>query len=239
MSVPSDSGFVATRWSVVSRAGGPGDSEARAALAWLVERYWEPLRLAARRWGCDQPGAEDAVQDFCCRLVERRLELGAVVPERGRFRAWLLVVFRNFLRDRVQRDGAAKRGGGATMVDAALADPPAPETADPCFDRDWALALLDRAETRLAGEHAGPPERLRFAQLKPFLTVNGTGAAYAAAGIALGLGEGAVKVAVHRLRHRLRELARLEVAETLSEPTPRAIDDELQALAEALTARIR
>ena len=234
--MPSDHGFVATRWSVVGRAGAAGDAgEARAALAWLVERYWEPLRSVARRWGCDAHAAEDAVQDFCCRLVERRLDLAAVRPDVGRFRAWLLVVFRNFLRDRADRERAAKRGGGAVRVDAALVEPAAPDPGDPGFDRDWAQAVLARAEDRLAAEHAAPEERGRFERLRPFLTSNGTSADYAAAGAPLGLGEGAIKVAVHRLRQRFRALARVEVAETLSEPTPAAIDAELRTLAEALT----
>ncbi|MBA3710661.1 MAG: sigma-70 family RNA polymerase sigma factor, partial [Planctomycetes bacterium] len=86
----ADSSFVITRWSVVARAGGAGDDQARVALSWLVERYWDPLRRAAVRWGCDGHEAEDAVQDFCCRLIERRTDLAAVDPDRGRFRAWLL-----------------------------------------------------------------------------------------------------------------------------------------------------
>jgi RNA polymerase sigma-70 factor (ECF subfamily) len=230
--------FVDTRWSVVARAGGADDAQARAALSWLVERYWEPLRRAARRWGCDQHQAEDAVQDFCCRLVERRGDLGGVVPGGGRFRSYLVVAFRNLVRDRIAAERAAKRGGGAPTVDAAAADPVAPPAADPAFDRDWAEALLERAEDRLAQEH-GAAERQRFDRLRHFLTRNGSGEDYAAAGAPLGLSEGAVKVAVHRLRQRLRELAKAEIRETLAEPTPDEVEDELRALAEALAPESR
>jgi RNA polymerase sigma-70 factor (ECF subfamily) len=235
----ADGRFVDTRWSVVARAGGADHAEARAALAWRVERYWEPLRRAARRWGCDEHQAEDAVQDFCCRLVERRADLGAVAPGPSRFRSWLLVVFRNAVNDYRDRSAAAKRGGGVAELDARLLDPPAPPRGDELFDRDWAVALLARAVDRLAREHVRPAGRERFAALEPFLTANGDSAAYAAAGAALGLSEGAVKVAVHRLRQRLRELARLEIGETLAEPTADAIDDELRTLTEALAREIR
>jgi RNA polymerase sigma-70 factor (ECF subfamily) len=233
--MPQHSSFVNTRWSVVGRAGGSG-GEASAALSWLVERYWEPLHSAARRWGCRD--AEDIVQDFCCRLIERRVDLGSVSPQGGRFRTWLLAVFRNFMRDRIAHAQAAKRGGGAVLVDAATVDAAAPE-ADPQFDRDWAEALIGRATDALAAEHATPVERSRFERLCQFLTSNGTSSAYAKAGQGLGLGEGAVKVAVHRLRQRLRELARLEIMETLSEPTPEAIDEELRTLADVLASGSR
>jgi RNA polymerase sigma-70 factor (ECF subfamily) len=236
---PPQGRFVDTRWSMVARAGGGDDAEARAALAWLVERYWEPLRRAARRWGCDEHQAEDAVQDFCCRLVERRADLGEVAPGPSRFRSWLLVVFRNALNDLRARQRAAKRGGGAVEVDARQADPPAPPDDHALFDRDWAEALLGRAVDRLAREHEGDDARRRFALLRPFLTANGSSAAYADAGRELGLGEGAVKVAVHRLRGRLRELARLEIRETLADPTPSEIDAELAALTEALAPESR
>jgi RNA polymerase sigma factor (sigma-70 family) len=229
-----DSSFVQTRWSVVARAGGACHDEARAAMAWLVERYWEPLRRAAERWGCDRHESEDAVQDFCCRLVERRADLSGVDPAIGRFRAWLIVVFRNFLRDRLDRGRAVKRGGQSTKVDLDVAQLTAPH-ADGEFDRDWALALIDRARDRLAIEHATPNDRRRFDLLSPFLTNNGSSDRYVAAGQELKLNEGAVKVAVHRMRQRFKDLARLEVAETLSDPTPEALDQEMRALAEALS----
>lgn len=228
--------FVPTRWSVVARAGGADDRQASAALAWLVERYWDPLCRAAQRWGCSQHDAEDAVQDFCCRLVERRLDLGTVRADRGRFRAWLLVTFRNAVRDHQDARQAQKRGGLAQVVDAHAAEPAAPTAADPAFDRDWAEAVLARTADRLASEHTTPSDQLRFSLLKPYLTANADGASYQRIGQHLGLSEGAVKVAVHRLRQRLRELARLEIADTLIDPTPEDIDAELATLASALAA---
>jgi RNA polymerase sigma-70 factor (ECF subfamily) len=225
------SSFASTRWSQVLAAGSADSAEARAALTWLCERQWTPLVRQARRWGLGAEAAEDAVQDFCCRLIERRADLGGLDPAAGRFRAWLLTVFRNFLRDRQAHEAAAKRGGGSRKIDPALAACTTP-VSEPDFDRDWAEVLLSQALDRLEREHAG--DAPRFAALKPFLSGSPDPGAYAAAGRILGLGEGAIKVAVYRLRQRLRELLRQAVAETLASPSPEAIDDEMQALMTAL-----
>lgn len=232
------SDFIHTRWSVVARAGGDNAKEASAALSWLVERYWDPLRRAAQRWGCTGHDAEDAVQDFCCRLVERRIDLAQVSAERGRFRSWLLVVFRNAVRDRHDADKSLKRGGAAITVEARLVDPAAPELSDLAFDRDWAENLLARAADRLAAEQQTMADQQRFSRLRPFLTANATSTTYQQIGQVLGCSEGAVKVALHRLRQRLRDHARMEIRETLVDPSQTDIDDELATLAKALAAEI-
>jgi DNA-directed RNA polymerase specialized sigma24 family protein len=228
------SSFATTRWSKVLSAGGGDAAAAQAAMAWLCERQWEPLLRAARRIGLPASEAEDAVQDFCVRLIERRADLAGLDPAVGRFRAWLIVVFRRFLADRRARDAAAKRGGGSHMVAADWADPvaPAEPALDAVFDRDWAETLLARGLDRLAAESGEDPAR--FAALRSFLAGSAGPEDYARAGAGIGLGEGAVKVAVHRLRSRLRGILRQEVAETLATPSPEAIDDELAALKQAL-----
>ena len=144
--MPSDHGFVDTRWSVVGRAGGADDAARRARRwPWLVERYWEPLRSAARRWGCDDHRPRTRSRTSAAGWSTAARPRRGAFPDVGRFRAWLLVVFRNFLRDRVDRERAANAGGGAVRVDAATVQPAAPEAADPGFDRDWARAVLARA----------------------------------------------------------------------------------------------
>jgi RNA polymerase sigma-70 factor (ECF subfamily) len=120
------------------------------------------------------------------------------------------------------------------MVAADWADPvaPAEPALDAVFDRDWAETLLARGLDRLAAESGEDPAR--FAALRSFLAGSAGPEDYARAGAGIGLGEGAVKVAVHRLRSRLRGILRQEVAETLATPSPEAIDDELAALKQAL-----
>jgi RNA polymerase sigma factor (sigma-70 family) len=215
--------FTTTRWSQVVAAAGYD----RAALSWLCERYWEPLCAHLRRRGVGVHSAEDMTQDFFAGLMDGSL-IQRADPARGRFRTFLLACLEHHLAHRRDKDQALKRGGGASMD--ALADAPARED-DPTrgFDRAWADTLLERVHDRLRSEGDARTRRLEC-----FLTTNGDSAAYGAAGAELGLGEGAVRVTVHRLRTRFRELLRAEVAETLAEPTPAAIDDEIGDLLAAL-----
>jgi RNA polymerase sigma-70 factor (ECF subfamily) len=215
--------FTTTRWSQVVAAG----ADDRAALAWLCERYWEPLRAHLRRRCVELHAAEDMTQDFFAAVLDGSL-IQRANPARGRFRTFLLACLEHHLAHRRERELALKRGGGAIMD--ALADAPAPGY-EPTrgFDRAWAETLLERVRDRLRAE--GDARTLR---LQAFLTTNGDSAAYAAAGTELGLSEGAVRVTVHRLRARFRELLRAEVAETLAHPTPAAIDAEIGDLLAAL-----
>ena len=223
------SSFATTRWSQVLAAGSADQAAASAALVWLCERQWEPLRRAARRWGVPADQAEDVVQDFCCRLVERRADLGGLNPTGGRFRAWLVTVFRNFLSDQRARRQAHVRGGGIHHQEVNET-PLVTELADPDFDRDWAEVILANARSRLAADR---PDDLR---LQVFLERNAEPGEYITIARDLGLSEGAVKVAVHRLRQRFHETVRKEIGETLAEPSPQAIDDELAALIASRTA---
>jgi DNA-directed RNA polymerase specialized sigma24 family protein len=215
--------FATTRWSQVIAAGGHD----RAALSWLCERYWEPLRSHLRRRGVGDHAAEDMTQDFFAAMLGGEL-IQRANPARGRFRTFLLTCLEHHLAHSRERDMALKRGGGAAVE--VLTDAPAAE-CDPThgFDRAWAETLLERVRDRLRSE--GDARTLR---LETFLTVNGDSAAYSAAGAEIGLSEGAVRVTVHRLRNRFRELLRAEVAETLADPTPAAIDAELADLLAAL-----
>jgi RNA polymerase sigma-70 factor (ECF subfamily) len=217
-----------TRWSLVVAAGS-GDAAGREALAWLCRQYWDPLRAHARRRGWRDD--EDAIQDFLVDLIQR----GAFAQadrERGRFRTWLLTCLDHFLAKRAEAAAAQKRGGG--RVERLPDGDEVAGASATAFDRDWAQAVLGLAEDRLAAEQS---DQNRWQILRPFLSVNGDADAYRAAGARLGLGEGAVKVAIHRLRARLREFVRAGVADTLAEDDPRVIDGELDQLIAALAER--
>lgn len=215
--------FATTRWSQVVAAAGHD----RAALSWLCERYWEPLRAHLRRRGVGEHAAEDMTQDFFAAMLDGSL-IQRADPARGRFRTFLLACLEHHLGRSREREMALKRGGGVAME--AFTDPLAPES-DPAggFYRAWAETLLERVRDRLRAE--GDVRTLR---LEAFLTANGDSAAYGAAGAELGLSEGAVRVTVHRMRTRFREVLRAEVAETLADPTPAAIDAEIGDLLAAL-----
>ncbi len=222
--------FAITRWSAVVSLQGSDPLAARGALNWLCEAYWQPLVEHARRRGHQQHEAQDLVQDFFMRLLEKR-DLQAD-PARGRFRSYLLGALEHFMANQRERMRAAKRGGGqvpAALDERLVATDSSPERA---FTRDWATTLLARTLEQLEGEFQAPRRAEQFAACKPFLTGDGKADSYAAIGIQLGMSEGAVKVAVHRLRSRYRELLRLEVAQTVEDPA--AIDDELADLLGAL-----
>jgi RNA polymerase sigma factor (sigma-70 family) len=213
--------FEPTRWTFVLAASRQGDTLAgRAALAELCETYWYPLYAYVRRCGYSAHDAEDLTQAFFARLLEKNSLAGAS-PEKGRFRSYLLAAIKHFLANEWDRSRARKRGGGKTILslDGAAGESRHPLepadglTPDRIFERQWALALLDRVLDQLAAEFAERPAH--FAALKDFLTADAAPGATAAAARTLGLSEGAVRVAAHRLRQRYRHLLRAEIAQTV------------------------
>jgi RNA polymerase sigma factor (sigma-70 family) len=229
--------FQTTQWSLVSAAGAASTAASRQALGQLCESYWHPLYCYARRRGYSADEARDQTQGFFTTLIEKGY-VRAADPQRGRFRSFLLTAFKHFLANEYDRERALKRGGGSTLValDAEEAEqrfrgePPDERTPERVYERRWALALLDLALGRLREEFAASEQEARFDGLKEFLT--GDAAPYALAAERLGMTEGAVKVAVHRLRKRFRELVRAEIARLVEDP--RDVDDEIRVLFSAL-----
>jgi len=221
--------FHPTRWTLVLRSRGEGD-EARAALSELCAAYYEPVVVFLRRDGRGDDAAREKAHAFFAVVLEGGL--GSPDPNRGRFRSYLLGALKHFLIN--QRDAAltAKRGGQAEHLPLENESGTAPGLPIPgisddtlAFDREWALALIARALAALESEHAGKPELFRT--LKPWLD-GGADISQAEAARTLGMSENAVKVAIHRLRVRLRELIRAEVAATVNDPAE--VADELHHL---------
>ncbi|MFO0980405.1 MAG: sigma-70 family RNA polymerase sigma factor [Planctomycetota bacterium] len=233
--------FATTRWTMVELAGRwrSGDRDARAALEALCAAYWPPLYAYVRRRGTRAEDAADLVQGFFARLLEKG-NLAALDRERGRFRAFLLRAFQNFVANEQDRARARKRGGARVPVAIDVAHAEAGylqsasdgETPERSFERAYALEMMACALDRLADEQAHAGKAEAFAVLRPHLTGGEDAAGYARAAAALGLTEGAVRVAVHRLRRRYGELLRVLVAETVVDP--REVDDELRNLLAAL-----
>lgn len=221
-----------TRWSLVARTGAADRGTARTALGELCEAYWQPLLGYARQLGRPDDDARDLVQSFCLQLLERGGVDGADA-DRGRFRDYLRRAFRNFVHNRARHERAAVRGGGRPAVDVAEVEPDDLGRGDPeqLFEQRWAYALLDRARQRLHDEHQEPKKRELLRQLEPFL-LGDADAGTATVAQALGCSDGAVRVALHRLRGRWRELVRSEVADTVDDPA--LVDDELRTLRQAL-----
>lgn len=240
---PCTSPFAPTRWTLVLSARG-ATPEARTALSALCEAYYDPVLRFLRREGRDDEAARELAHDFFARLLERG-ELGGVDPGRGRFRSYLLGAVKHFLADRRKHEGRAKRGGGLTPESL---DAPGPEdapslevtdagasTPDAWFDRAWALAVMDRALNIVEMEFRSAGKAAQFECLQPWLAGEAETLSKADAARRLGLNEGAVKVAIHRLRKRFREQVRTEIAQTLAEDAD--VDVELRYLIEALAQR--
>ncbi|MAB80441.1 MAG: RNA polymerase subunit sigma-24 [Planctomycetes bacterium] len=239
-----DGRFLTTRWSVVLRAGktdpqGQIQEQAREALERLAESYWFPLYAYVRRRGYDEEAARDLTQGFFVRLIERH-DVSSASPERGRFRSFLLTALKNFLVNEEERERALKRGGGRSPVsfDAGEADRKMleavdGETPERTFERTWAQSVLERALERLRRDYDARQKKELFDALKDELG-GGEGTPYAELAARLGFSEGAIKVAVHRMRSRYRGHLRQEVADTVAQAGD--VEDELRRLFEALGA---
>lgn len=227
---------------MVLRAANPDSTRSRAALAALCETYWFPLYAHARRRGCSPQDAEDATQGLFAQLLERRA-FAAATPEQGRFRSFLLTSMSNYLASEWKKERTLKRGGGRAILSLDLEtaesryglEPAVADGPDQAFDRSWALQMLDVVLKRLENECAAEGQAGLFAALKKTLLGTRESQPYAQLATQLGMSEANVKVAVHRLRKRYRELIREQIAETVD--TPEAVEDELRHLKQALAGR--
>lgn len=211
------------------------------ALEELCQTYWFPLYAYVRRHGHAKADAEDLVQTFFAKLLEKNF-LATADSEKGKFRAFLLASLKHFLANEWDKAQAQKRGGGAahlsldwqtadTKFQVAAANEPSPDKA---FDREWALALLAKVIARLQQECEADGKMKLFEQLKMFLTAGKADSAQADVAKVLDMEEGAVRVAIHRLRKRYRVLLRDEIAQTLTDESQ--VDAEMQALFGAFAA---
>jgi RNA polymerase sigma-70 factor (ECF subfamily) len=228
--------LAATRWTLVLAAARTENPEpAMRALAELCQTYWPPLHAYIRRQGCDVHQAEDLTQEFFARLLAKNY-LADADPSKGKFRSFLLASVKHFLANERDRERAQKRGGGQTIIALDALDEQARRQIEPAdnsspdkvFDRQWALTVLEQALKRLRMEFAGAGKEKLFDELKAFLTGDAPAQSHAEIGAKCGLSEGAVKVAVHRMRRRYRGLLREEVAQTVA--TPGEIDGEIREL---------
>ena len=233
-SAPGDI-FATTHWTVVLAAGRQRSPQADHALEELCRTYWFPLYAYVRRRGHTKEDAEDLTQSFFARLLEKN-SFASLDSEKGKFRAFLLASLKHFLANEHDRASAQKRGGGVaplsldwqtadTQFQVADSNESSP---DKSFDREWALALLAKVIRRLQDECAADGKGKLFEQLKAFLTAGKAESAQREVAAALGMEEGAVRVAVHRLRKRYRQLLRDEIANTLADSA--MVDEEMRAL---------
>jgi RNA polymerase sigma-70 factor (ECF subfamily) len=239
-SAPGDI-FATTHWTVVLAAGKRHTPQSDHALEELCRTYWFPLYAYVRRRGHNKEDAEDLTQEFFTRFLEKNY-LAGLNAERGRFRAFLLASLKHFLANEWDKSQAQKRGGGMatlsldwetadTKFQVAITNEASPDQA---FDREWALALLAKVIGRLQKECEADGKVKLFEQLKMFLMAGKGESAHGEVAKKLGMEEGAVRVAVHRLRKRYRVLLRDEISQTLADGSQ--VDEEMRALFGAFSA---
>ncbi len=227
--------FVTTHWSVVLSAQDKDSLRSVEALESLCRTYWYPLYAFVRRQGHRPHDAQDLTQEFFARLLEKD-SLKSAAQEKGKFRTFLLVVLKRFLANEWDRQHAQKRGGFAPIVsidqevaESRFAAEPAHQLQpDVLFDRQWAVTLIERVMGRLQEEYLTSGRAKLFEYLRSCLAKDESALAYAEIASRLNLTEAAVKMAIHRLRARYREILQAEIADTVS--SPEEIDEEIRHL---------
>jgi RNA polymerase sigma factor (sigma-70 family) len=230
--------FATTRWSVVLTA--QTDSPAAVqALDRLCSTYWWPLYSFVRRQGYSAEDAQDLVQGFFARLLERR-DLEAVREEKGRLRSYLLASLKNFVANARQRAGTIKRGQGRALMsldelrerERGEAEPADPLSADRIYERRWAATLLEEVLARLKKEYGNAGHATLFERLRQMLSDEADRPSQAMVAAELGMTENAVAQAFHRFRQRYRAVLREAIADTVAMPGD--IEDELRHLVAVL-----
>jgi RNA polymerase sigma factor (sigma-70 family) len=228
--------FNTTQWSVVLGTQGT-DENARAALESLCRTYRPPVLAYISSRGYSSDVAEDLTQSFFTRFLERG-DYTEADPARGRFRAYLLTAIKHFLINAAAEAHTVKRGGRIHFE--SINDKPADgdrlpldgNNPEQVFEQTWALAVLDSALRRLRKEAQLAGKGEMFDYLRDFVAEQPDEADYARVAAALNMRRNTVAVSVHRLRQRLRELVREEVAHTAADRD--AFEIELRELRSAL-----
>ncbi|QEG01264.1 RNA polymerase sigma factor [Stieleria maiorica] len=235
----SNPSFETTRWSVVISTGKDDSRSARDAMELLCQRYWFPLFAFIRRRGYDEPDAEDLVQAFFARVVEKNV-FTIADRSRGRFRTFLLSSLENFLANEKAKANALRRGGGKSIIsldrkDAhgkpmnVIATDSLPQDE---FNRQWAITVLNEVLDSVRQRYQREGNAALFDALSPYLSIAGDRKPYAQVADSLGMSPSHVKVAVHRLRRRYRKQLEIEIASTVE--SPEQIEDEIRQLFQAL-----
>ncbi len=232
--------FVTTHWSVVLTAAQSDTTRSQAALEHLCRQYWYPIYHFVRRQGHSMHDAQDFTQEFFARLLEKNW-IAHADQSRGRFRSFLLLVLKRFLASEWHKANTQKRSGDRHCLPLPLDtaeirymnEPVETSTPEQAFEQQWALTLLEAVLRQLRSDYEQDGHGQLFDVLKPCLTGRSEMQPYAVLAASLAMSEGAVKVAVHRLRERYRERLKAEIANTVASPVE--VDSEMRHLFRVLT----
>ena len=234
----NDGVFSTTHWSVVLQAGNADSPDAQAALESLCRTYWYPLYVFVRRKGHSHEAAQDLTQEFFARFLKKNY-VGLADQSRGKFRTFLLRSLEHFLINEWKKTQSVIHGGAVKIISwdeheaeqRYLMERADGDTPDKLYEKRWAMSLLEKVMERLRADFVNEKSDL-FEALKPTVWGEPTDSSYQEIASRLGMAEGAVKVAAHRMRQRYRELLRNEVAQTVA--TAAEVDEELRYLAGVL-----
>ncbi len=227
--------FAPTRWTVVLTAGRTDTPRAQEALSGLCETYWYPLYKYVRRRGHSPEDAKDLTQEFFARLLAHNW-VARADRHKGRFRSFLLMAMSRFLANEWDKVCTQKRGGRVQLVPLDLdtaetrygQEPADSSTPEQAFEKQWALTLIEAVLEGLGAEYEHEGKATLFDSLKPCLIGHREGLPYAELAARLGMTDGAVRVAVCRLRERYRERLKEEIAHTIASPAE--VDAEVRHL---------
>jgi len=232
--------FTTTQWSLVgaARTDEASQTQAREALDKLCRAYWYPLYAYVRSRGYPAVDAQDLTQAFFVRTIEKG-GFASADRSRGRFRSYLLGAMKHFLANEWYRARTQKRGGGVQFVEWDAVDletryagaSKQQDLPEHVFDREWALQITTRALETLRDEMKTAGKGERYEALKGCLTGEDE-IPRAELAARLDMSDGAVKVAIHRLRQRYRELIRSAIAETVNNETD--LEEEMRYLVSVL-----
>jgi RNA polymerase sigma-70 factor (ECF subfamily) len=233
--------FATTHWSVVLAAGTGSSETARNALERLCDAYWYPIYVYVRRKGHGPDDAKDLTQEFFAQVIAKN-HFRLADHNKGRFRSFLLASLDYFLAREWSRAHRQKRGGHYKFVsldhdaheDCYQFEPEDGETPERQFQRQWAMTVLKQAMSALEAECVDAGKAGLFQEVKHLLAGERQDETYTAIGARLEMSESAVRVAVHRLRHRYSQLLRAEIAQTVE--SEREIEEEGRYLLRALSA---
>ena len=233
--------FPETRWSVVLAAQSDGkgeqdEADARQAMEELCAMYWRPVFRFMRASGRSVEDAKDLTQDFFAKLIDLD-SFKSVAQEKGKLRSFLLISAKRFLISDLHKERALKRGRGMKPLsldvsedDEALAAVQMADTVTPevQFDRQWVMTLLEKVLSDLEQEHIASERAEFFQATKEFLTCSAEQTPYCQLADQLQLTEGAVRVAVYRMRRRYRDLLQAEIANTVDSSS--SVEEEIHYL---------
>lgn len=208
--------FPATGWSRIRRASRADKELSSAAIGEIYRLYWYPTFVTARsKYQFDHHKAEDVTQGFWVWVLRNGI-IARAVPERGRFRSFLLTCFERYLHHEWRRESAQKRGGGVHHVSihsddwserferemGTFASP------DEHLKHVWENASLEAAFQEVESAWAACGRQKLFSTLKAHLLNDAARGGIGPIAAELNLTEGNVRQQLFRLRQDLREAGR-------------------------------